>query len=307
MARVQPYIDSKSLIDGCFKILSEYARKTNYVGLMTEKKKEFEDNFVATKPYYERIGSELKSVAVLCNVPLEAGKDVYYTVRNLDMAKGESLIKEVFYTNGGVPYTIYEISLKTMEILLLDEADETRKYVVDYITQLCNMRLFDKYKERYVADKDLVFSVMINPVIMTKLEVMLMQERNLEDIPGCRIQCHPGNKMYYKESSDESWKRPWLTSVENLVIESYIKPSDCEVDIFHQVTLSSLQNITPGSSTKELKKRSPSEGGEQKPAKRSKVAQGDKKSDETVDKKLDEPVEKQTRRATKITSAKKSE
>lgn len=271
-AKVSPNEGSQDIISNAFNILVDFARESGYVSEMYKLKSEFESNFTPKKSMYERIGTSLKNAIVTCNVPAELGKNVYYSVRTVDMERGENIIKETYVTNGVVPYSVFEISLKTLEELIPTEVDENKKIVSDYVKQLCSMRLFDKIRERYIKDKDMVFSIMVNPIMMSKLEVMLMQERNLDDVAGCRIQFHPGNKNYYKEGSDDFWKRQWLSSVESFVVESYIKPHKYEDDVFHQVTVSGFQSVASAdkaqpatkSETKKRKNSNESEDSETK-------------------------------------------
>lgn len=241
--KVIPYTGSLETVSVAVELLVNYCKEINYVNEMYELKNKFEATFAPKKDMYKKIGSEMKNAIITCNVPSELGKDIYYSVRTIDMENGESHIKENYVTNGIVPYVVYELSLEALKLMVSDDEPESRKNIKNYIEQLKSMRLFEKIRERYVKDKDMVFSIMVNPIMMTKLEVMLIQERNLEDVPGCRVQFHPGNKYYYKDGEDDHWKKQWLSSVENLVVESYIKPHTCEEEIFHQVMVSGFHSV----------------------------------------------------------------
>lgn len=261
-----PFEGPLQTVQNAIKLLVDFARESRYVSEMYALKNEFENTFSPQKSIYERIGNQLKIAVVTCNVPADKGKNVYYSARVIDYEKSESLVKETFLTNGLVPLTIYELSLITLSKMVLPDEDESKKHVADYIDQLTSMRLIDKIREKYIKDKDLVFSVMVNPVMMSKLEVMLLQDRNLEDVPGCRIQFLPGNKNYYSEGADDYWKKNWLTSVENFVVENYIKPQTCNEEIFHQVTVSNFnavasadKTVSKSENSKEIKKRKTSD------------------------------------------------
>lgn len=241
-SKTEPFIGTSETVLSAIEYLIACTKECGYVEGMYALKNEFEQTFTPKKGMYERIGTQLKNAVLTCNIPAEKGQPVYYSVRYIDMEKGENSIKENYVLNGVVPYAIYEMSLKTLHMLHQDDG-ESKKHVQDYMNQICSMRLFEKIRERYIKDKDIVFSIMVNPIMMSKLEVMLLQERNLDDVAGCRIQFHPGNKHYYLEGSEEYWKKQWLTSVENFVVESYIKPHSCEEEIFHQVTVSGFQSV----------------------------------------------------------------
>lgn len=241
------YLSDSDCAKRAHALLIKYLKETNYLEETDRLVKNYEKSFKSLskeKNFFEKLGNELKYIVLRYQVPSDTTEDVYYTVKAVKMADFHNEIQSIYYEGGVVYPTQVQEYVAASFKHLLDPAAEYHVVIKDYIDQMQNWRMTDKIRELYVHNKIINMVIVVNPILYTKLELQMLENRDLNDIVGARHNFFPGNISFYKEGEDIS-NRQWLSSVENFVLSSYIKPQDVDDIVIHQSSVTNFQSI-PG-------------------------------------------------------------
>lgn len=213
--------DAEKLKEQFVQFFIESVINFNVVDKMLEKRLNLEKQISEDGYVGNDVRSEIANLPVVFGsvaIPYQKpSKDVEGMVILTNYDQKEEFVEKGNMNFNGLP--VYNIEMTASSFK--DSLDENG--MRDYLNQLIRNRLEEKIREKFQGSF-IVFNLIVDPVLHSKLELCITQNRNVdEQLVGVVQSFFPGNANYYRDLALPSAKKECLNEIKEFLRHSYIK------------------------------------------------------------------------------------